>query len=71
MIQEPKAFWFHTYAGVIGLEQGNLDALILEITLGLCQVKRSVVRRGVPEPVLTEDCCLRSVSKVHTNSSGR
>jgi len=41
-----------TYAGIIRFQQGNLDALILEISFGLCQVQRSVVRRSVPGPVI-------------------
>ncbi len=37
-----------THAGVVRFKQGNFDALILEEALGLSQVKRSVVRRGLP-----------------------
>jgi hypothetical protein len=44
-----------TYTGVVGLKQGNLDALILEIALGLGQVQRGVIRRGVPKPELILD----------------
>ncbi len=37
-----------SYAGVVGLEKSNLDALFLEETFGLSQVERCVVRRSVP-----------------------
>jgi hypothetical protein len=37
-------------ARVIWLQESNLDPLILEETLGLSQVKRGVIRRGVPFP---------------------
>ena len=37
-----------SHTGVIGLEQGDFDAFILEEALGLGQVKRSVVWRSVP-----------------------
>jgi hypothetical protein len=43
------------YTGVVGLKQGDLDAFILEITLGLGQVQGGVVRRGVPKPALIMD----------------
>jgi hypothetical protein len=33
---------------VIGLQQGNVDAFILEITLGLGKVDRGMVRGCVP-----------------------
>ena len=51
------------HAGVVGLKQGNLDAFILEVALGLGQVQRSVVRRSVPGFVLMvgtmrEECLL-------------
>lgn len=36
------------YTRIIRLQESNFDSLILEITLGLSQVQRSVVRRGVP-----------------------
>lgn len=37
-----------TYAGIIRLKKGNLDAFFLEEALGLGQVKGGVVRGGVP-----------------------
>ena len=37
------------YAGIVGLQNGYLDSLFLEITLGLSKVQRSVVRRRMPE----------------------
>lgn len=36
------------YAGIIGFENSDLDPLIFEVALGLGQVERCVVRRGVP-----------------------
>lgn len=33
---------------VIGLQEGNADALFLEVSLGLRKVKRRMVRRSVP-----------------------
>jgi len=34
--------------GVVGLKESNLEALILEVTLGLSEVQGCVVRRSVP-----------------------
>jgi hypothetical protein len=34
--------------GVIGLQQGNLESFILEVTTGLSEVEGGVVRGGVP-----------------------
>jgi hypothetical protein len=34
---------------VIGFKQSNLDSLFLEISFGLGQVKRGMVRRSVPD----------------------
>lgn len=39
---------FSNIRWVVGLQESNLQALILEITLGLGQVQRGVVRRRVP-----------------------
>jgi hypothetical protein len=39
-----------THTWVIWFKQGNLDAFICEETLGLSQVKRSVVWHGMPGP---------------------
>jgi hypothetical protein len=44
---------YQTYTRVIGLQQGNLDAFVLEVALGLGQVQRGMVRRSVPELALT------------------
>jgi hypothetical protein len=44
---------YQTYTGVIGLQQGNLDAFVLEVALGLGQVQRGMVRGSVPELALT------------------
>jgi hypothetical protein len=38
-----------TYTRIIGLKQSNLDSLFLEVSLGLGQVQRGVVRRSVPD----------------------
>lgn len=35
--------------GVIGLQQGNLEAFVLEVATGLSEVEGGVVRGGVPE----------------------
>lgn len=43
-----------TYAGIVGLQNGYLDSLFLEITLGLSKVQRSVVRRRMPCVVLVQ-----------------
>lgn len=40
-----------TNAWVVGLKQGNLDALFLEEALCLSKVQWRMVRRGVPEAV--------------------
>jgi hypothetical protein len=37
-----------TYARVVGLQESNLDAFILEISLRLGEVQRCVVRGRVP-----------------------
>ena len=42
-----------TNAWVVGLKQGNLDALFLEEALCLSKIQWRMVRRGVPE---TESC---------------
>lgn len=42
-----------TNAGVVGLKQGDLDALFLEIALCLSKIQRCMVRRCVPA---TESC---------------
>jgi hypothetical protein len=34
--------------GVVGLKESNLEALILEVTLGLSEIQGCVVRRSVP-----------------------
>lgn len=34
--------------GVVGLKESNLEALILEVTLGLSEVQGGVVRRSMP-----------------------
>jgi hypothetical protein len=34
--------------GVVGLEKGDLEALFLEVTLGMSQVEGGMVRRRVP-----------------------
>lgn len=34
--------------GVVGLKESNLEALILEVTLGLSEVQGGMVRRSVP-----------------------
>lgn len=36
------------YARVIGLKESDLDSFFLEVSFGLGQVQRGVVRRGVP-----------------------
>lgn len=36
------------YTGIIGLKKSHLDALFLEQALGLGQIERRMVRRGVP-----------------------
>jgi hypothetical protein len=38
------------YTRIIRLKKSNFDVLILEKALSLSQVKRSVIRRGVPFP---------------------
>jgi hypothetical protein len=38
-----------TYTRIIWLKQSNLDSLFLEVSLGLGQVQRGVVRRSVPD----------------------
>lgn len=42
------------YARVVGLQQSNLDALFLEVALGLSKVQRGVVRRGVPATTVSQ-----------------
>lgn len=37
-----------THAGVVGLEESDLDALVLEVALGLRQVQWCMVGGGVP-----------------------
>jgi hypothetical protein len=61
---------YQTHAGVVGLKQGDLDAFVLEVALGLSQVKRSVIRRSVPGPVLILEL-KREESMHHTSWSGR
>lgn len=59
-----------TYARVVGLDEGNLDAFFLEEALGLGEVKRGVVRRGVPT-ILSASFFLAPVSQtVPTSWSG-
>ena len=36
------------YAGVVGLEERDFDAFVFEVALALGEVKRGVVRSGVP-----------------------
>lgn len=37
-----------SYAWVIGLEDGDFDALVFEVALALGEVERGVVRGGMP-----------------------
>jgi hypothetical protein len=51
---------------VIRLQQSNLNAFILEETLGLSKVQRSVIRRGVPFPPKRQP----KISNAHTKRMG-
>jgi hypothetical protein len=48
-------------ARVVRLQKSNLDPLVLEESLGLGQVQRSVIRRGVP---FVRNISLRSVTHI-------
>lgn len=39
---------FRTYAGIVRLEQSNLNAFVGKVALGLSKVKGSMARRSVP-----------------------
>lgn len=46
----------HTHAGVVGLEESDLDALLGKVAFGLGQIERGVVWRGVPVPLSVHSC---------------
>jgi hypothetical protein len=51
---------------IIRLKESNLNALILEEILGLGQVQRSMIRRGVPFPPNRQPM----ISNAHTEKMG-
>ncbi len=60
------------YAGVIRLEQSNLDAFLLEVALRLSQVERGVVWRSMPglcQPTFLLD--LHCARVIPTSLSGK
>lgn len=50
--------------GVVRLEDGDLEALILEVALGLGEVEGGVVRRSVPFFIST-DLAFKSAESTH------
>ena len=59
---------FSDIARVIRLQESNLNPLVLEESLGLGQVQRGVIRRGVP---FVRNISLRSVTHIQKKEKGR
>jgi hypothetical protein len=60
-----------TYTRIVRLQNRNLDTLILEEPLSLSQVKRSMIRRGVPSPEQISPKLLYTLERVKPTSSSR